>query len=77
MRTSSTLTARETTNTFLAASPSDSNREVGPPALLIHTHSPMPDFSTNIRVSAETYRLLQERKHDGESFDAALRRELD
>lgn len=36
----------------------------------------MPEFSTTIRVSAETYELLSDRKRDGESFDATLQREL-
>jgi predicted CopG family antitoxin len=37
----------------------------------------MPNFSTNIRVSATTYERLEALKQDGESFDAALQRALD
>lgn len=36
----------------------------------------MPQFSTNIRISAETYERLDELKGDDESFDQVLRREL-
>jgi predicted CopG family antitoxin len=36
----------------------------------------MPNFGTNIRVSAPVYHRLDEVKDDDESFDQALRREL-
>jgi len=36
----------------------------------------MPKFGTNIRVSSETYRYLDSKKRDDESFDEALQREL-
>lgn len=37
----------------------------------------MPSFTTNIRVSVETYERLSELKGDDESFDQVLRRELE
>jgi hypothetical protein len=43
----------------------------------LQTYTCTPEFSTNIRVSVETYELLQNRKREGESLDATLQRELD
>ncbi|WP_136690073.1 antitoxin VapB family protein [Halorhabdus amylolytica] len=36
----------------------------------------MPSFGTNIRVTSETYRHLEQRKRDDESFDDTLKRAL-
>lgn len=36
----------------------------------------MPSFGTNIRVTSETYRYIEQRKSDDESFNDALQREL-
>jgi predicted CopG family antitoxin len=36
----------------------------------------MPQLSTNIRITGETYDRLDELKNDGESFDDVIRRHV-